>query len=582
MDNKKIILPSKRFESASDEDLSIRINFDESKNLLREGERDIILDLNKLFNDERNECKNYKIFGKIKMIFRNLYSGDTSYGPLLRNLALNGDGGDGDFTGTIGYNEFAFLRTDLLREKNTPISGSTPGAFVPNITLTDGGLDHIGMTQTDAPYKNWNFYLSYVYSGDTKYPINYTLSDGSVYSFLAEDGIPFRVSTVGNYYRFTSPVQHGINQGEYITILESTLTNSVPATGRTFYVESVGNEIYDSENYVLNVLRSQFPPSLTLDPVVFIKRCIDINNISETTSRYYVHRHKTLTETKDYILDKLGFESPIFEDEKKLLFENSQGVIDYLVEQNRMESVFFDFKEPYTLSGITNNLGYTPTELYVSVIFRNDNGYFNYPPKVGYKFHFHDTWIDRHFDDSNSPFENSLTSTSFINSGITFNRGNPIPKGTDLIGAFVEYNVMDLKERIVSECFHKITSPLNIFDHGQDFRLDAVPTNLVGLYYQPHYRVKIRELSPYIETSNTDQIYGLPENVIYDKSENLWKWRDLYEHGYIDVDGYGTNFPFLNNCHYLKFDINFYLRNEEDYTNKKDGVKKTENLKVDC
>ena len=31
----------------------------------------------------------------------------------------------------------------------------------------------------------------------------------------------------------------------------------------------------------------------------------------------------------------------------------------------------------------------SPTEVYVSAIFRNGNGYFNYPPKVGYKFNFH-------------------------------------------------------------------------------------------------------------------------------------------------------------------------------------------------
>ena len=51
------------------------------------------------------------------------------------------------------------------------------------------------------------------------------------------------------------------------------------------------------------------------------KRCLDIKNISGTTSQYYVHKHKTLTTIDDYILDKVGFENSIWEDERKILFE---------------------------------------------------------------------------------------------------------------------------------------------------------------------------------------------------------------------------------------------------------------------
>ena len=93
---------------------------------------------------------------------------------------------------------------------------------------------------------------------------------------------------------------------------------------------------------------------------------------------------------------------------------------------------------------------------------------------------------------------------------------------------------------------------------------------MVGYYYQPHHRIKLRQLSPYIESSKTKEIINLPENVIFDNKEKLWKWRDLYDHGFIDQEGNGTNFPFINNTHYVVNDINFYLRNEIAYTNKND------------
>jgi hypothetical protein len=323
------------------------------------------------------------------------------------------------------------------------------------------------------------------------------------------------------------------------------------------------------------------------------KRVLDRNDITRTTSLYYVHKHKTITDKNGYILDKVGFETPIWEDEKKLIFENFSKVNDVLVERNRMESVLFDFKEPMILSGLTNNLGFTPTEVYVTTIFRNGNGYFNYPPKVGYKFNFHNTWIDEHFSGTTKN-ETSLTydgtgftkTDTYTSAQFTFYSGNTISTGTTLIGAFVEYNAIELKERIITESFHKLTIPENIFNHKQysgTTYSGASANNPTGIYYQAHHRVKLRELSPYTESAKTKDIFNLPENAKYDSAEGMWRWRDLYDHGYVDIDGYGTKFPFTNGIHYVKNDINFYLRNERFYTNKQDGISKFKNKKItDC
>jgi hypothetical protein len=567
MENKKIILPTKRFAKADDEDLNIRINLNEKRNLLREGDKNIVLDIDELFNKERNNSKNYKIHGKIKMVFRNMYSGTTSYEPLLKNLYLIDDDGPEGF---LPYNEFAFLRNDVIREIIEPnsVSGDDLSTFTPSFVLS-GYTGHTSITSIEAPYHNWNLYLSYVYSGDTNHPMKYTLSGNTVYNFLSGDGIPFRVSSGSTYTTLTSPVEHGILNGEYILI------NNEP-----LYVTEIGNEIYDSKKYVINILNNDIPTTLTLNNngVVLGKRCIDKNNILGTTSEYYVHKHKLLTSSNDYILDKVGFETPIWEDEKKILFENTFGDNDVIVERNRMESLIYDFKEPFVLSGLTNNLGYTPTDVYVTVLLRNGNGYFNYPPKVGWKFNFHDTWIDEHFS-GNTSLESSMgNGTEVISntSGTAFIAGQNLDKGTEgLTGAFVEYNKTELKERIISESYHKITVSKTLFNHGQDdgnIISGSSINNLHGLFHQPYYRVKLRQLSPYIETSDTDNVINLPENTKYFSDEGLWKWRDLYDHGFTDTDGFGTEYPFINGIHYIKNDINFYIRNEVTYKNKSDGV----------
>ena len=564
-EKKEIILPSKRYANADDQELSIKLNLETSESLLRVGERDIILDVAKLYDDERNKSVNYKIFGKMNMVFRNMYSGNTQYDYLNERLYLVGDGSNNDFTGFIPYDEFAFLRRDLYRQTTTIPTGTTLGGEYNPVTTSVGSTDHTTITAMNAPYQNWNIYLSYAYTGDTQYPMKYSLSGGTTYEFVASDGIPFRVTVNTKTFTLTSPVPHGMVAGEYVII------NSKP-----YYVNNVGNEIFDSENYVIVLNKSQFgtPDLLTDGTVVLGKRCLDRNNLTGTTSTYYVRKHKTLTDIGDYILDNVGFENPIFEHERKLLIENSNGDNDILVERNRPEAVLFDFKEPFTLTGIKNNLGFTPTEVFITTIFRNGNGYFEYPPKVGYKFNFHDTWVDEHFDGDTSK-ETNITRSTFTKSGYTFTSGEPLTKGTELVGDFVEYNRKELKERIISNTFHKIYNSTDIFDYGQTddtVYSGATETNPIGLYYQAHHRVKLRELSPYLETAKTNQIYNLPENTVYDKDENVWRWRDLYTHGYIDPDGFGTNFPYVNNIHYIKNEINLYLRNERYYTNKQNGV----------
>ena len=618
MKKKEILLPTERYFKAEEQDLNLNIKLENDETLLREGDKDIVLNLAELYNQERNKSANYKIFGKIKIVFRNMYSGYTDYTPLLKNFYLVNDGtSENTSDSTIGfvpYNEFAFHRNDVKREVSTPKSGSIIGIpnNVPSVTIPSGNrfTGHTSTTVMEAPYKNWNLYLSYVYTGQTDFPMKYTLSGDTngnkTYSFNSGDGIPFRVTDDGgNYYTLTSPVEHGFSQGEYIILSGGTYTTysgittsktfyTIPITKdteiyRIFYIDNVGNEIYDSEKYVINILKSEFTSGTTLSSVVLGRRCKNINDITGTTSQYYVHKHKTLSTINDYILDKVGFENTIWEDERKILFENTLQENDILVERNRQETLLFDFKNNFTLSGITNNLGYTPTEVYASIIFKNENGFFTYPPKVGYKFNFHNDWMDNQFSGSTSN-ETTISTRTFTGntSGFTFTGGQVtgLTKGTVLTGAFVEYNRGEIKERIISETYHKFShrkttgDGKRFFDHSQDqssFYSGATASNPVGYYYQPHHRIKLRELSPYIESSKLDStqpqtLIDLPENTIFDNAEKLWKWRDLYDHGFIDQEGNGTNFPFMNNSHYVMKNINFYLRNENSYINKNDGL----------
>jgi hypothetical protein len=563
MEKKKVILPQKRYANAPSEDLTLQVNFDEQKKFLTNDDRDTVIDIAELFTKERNDSVKYKIYGKMRMIFRNMYVGESPYTFLNKNLYLLGDGSDLNFNGYMPYNEFAFLRNDVYRQITDEPSLSSLSGFTGYNMTTVGDISHTTITPMTAPYHNWNLYISYVYAHETGHTMTYTLSGTTTpKTFVSGDGVPFRVTDMGTYYKLTSPVEHNMDVGEYL------LVDNVP-----YYINSIGDENYDSENYVVSISKSEITGStgntvFSTSTIITGKRCLNRDNVTGTTSQYYVHKLKVATNEADYLMDKAGFESTAFRDEKKLLFENVEGTYDYLVERNRMESVLFDFKEPFMLSGMTNNWDFLPTEVYLSVIFRNGNGFFNYPPKVGWKFNFHDSWVDQHFSGTTSN-ESSLTTTDFTRSPYTFHSGNTLSIGDVLTGAFVEYSPVDMKETVISESLYRITPRDDLFNYGQNLSSNyygASDDNQFGLFYQPHHRIKLRELSPYTETTESADLYQLPQNARYYPDEKLWKFRDVYDHGYIDDLGYGTDFSYLNDMHSVNTTFDLFLKNEQLFT----------------
>lgn len=562
--NKKILLPSKKYFKAIDEEQSINLDLNNNFNLIREGERNIVLDLNDLYDDERNKSNKYKIYGKMKMIFSNDYSGTTNYNHLKNTLYLNGDGSNNVWEGNLPYDEFAFVRNDFIRQKGEDILGKN---------------SHINISPLENKYFNWGLYLSYCFDKDSNFYFNYTYEVNKDLNFKSGDGIPFIVEDFNQYYKLTSPIKHNIKKNEFLLINESFIDKN--EIERCLLVNDVGDEIYKSEEKVLIIYKTQL--NYDLPNIIIGKRCLNKLDISNTTSQYYIQKLKILTDSHDYNIDKLDIESPVWSDQKKVLYKNYSNQENVIVEKNRTESILFDFKKPFILNNLKNNLGITPTEIYLTVINKNKNGYFNYPPNVGYSFNFHDNWIDNTFPSS---YENSLKSTSIVRDGITFKVGNEINKDTVINGNFIEYNEFELKEYIISNSFHKLTIPKTIFDYNQDntnYFSGVTINNTFGLFYQNNYKIKLREESPYIEYSTTNDIFNLPENIKYSPSEKKWKWRDLYQHGFIDQDGYGTNYPFFNDLHYIKLDINFYLKNEMNYKNKQNSVTNFDNnFKLDC
>ena len=83
----------------------------------------------------------------------------------------------------------------------------------------------------------------------------------------------------------------------------------------------------------------------------------------------------------------------------------------------------------------------------------------------------------------------------------------------------------------------------------------AVP---IGYVYYPYHKINVKEFSSYVETGNVKDVDYIPDYAFYSSFEDRWRWRDLYPYGYVDSEGVGVDYPFLNGAHYPFKEIKFY------------------------
>ena len=79
MEKKEILLPSKKFFKANEEDINLNVNLENEQSLLREGDMNSTINLQELFDKERNKSIQYKIYGyKGKQVRDNIHSEDVA------------------------------------------------------------------------------------------------------------------------------------------------------------------------------------------------------------------------------------------------------------------------------------------------------------------------------------------------------------------------------------------------------------------------------------------------------------------------------------------------------------------------
>ena len=535
-DTIRIVRGSDRYAGAPNTDLFIQVPLNSTKKQKIEGDRNVLLNLEDRFDHERQISTKFRLSGKIVNIFNNSISGKCSnYDPFkndLYYLDVENSVTTGVWKGYPQYDEFSFFRTK-----------SIPG--------------HIEFKPKSASTYNWSLYVTY--PNDNDYNQNMSYTDDvfeNTNNFVVSDGIPYviknRVVNGKRMITFYCGYKHNINAGEYIYI-------PTAVNGRNlFEVYSLGDQAYGNDDKVLNVYDYGFTGTpFNNGSTGNLKRVINPNNSGETTSEYYVRKHKTLTTVSNVDLTRMGFERSNFPIKRQLEYSAATpNQIQRISVKDGRDDYGFSIDRDIDIIGLTNNLGRPITELFITIINKGYMGWFNNPfnpflwvdnqsaIEIGWDFNFRKNDVDNWWRKSNQYNKDNIPYGSYQLNGKKFFYNDDLTVGHELKGDICEWNKYDQKETVLSKMSHKFSFNNNLFDDNGTANLPF------GYAYHPHYSVPLKVYSDYIETGDEEKVDNIPDYSFYSEFEGLWRWRDIYAYGYIDTDGNGVNNPFLNGKHY--------------------------------
>ena len=555
-----------RSKTSVNTDGFLKINLDNSSTLIPTNEIDKIVNLAEQFNKERQNTPYYRIIGTInplvsnplfnlsntRMVDKFTWAGFNSFDFLDSSYPHDFDNADdGDFIYPQAINNylkendgwFGYFDPDITKNSLCNFFDMEPKrerfSFLPDINPF--------ISTTSAPptkIKNWELTITYPKLMDKTHPM---VKDG----LMIVDMLPAIVSNK-NMVAFGLPCFHNLIIGDSVRISGTTGYDG------DFTIVRLGLDNGDLQNYYFVI---DLPNNGAISANSRIKR---LSN--GFASEYYFRKFRKIKtkvspviETDDYETYETAFSQNIFND----------------------EIIQFVFNEDIDVSNLTDNLERPLSELYLTMVKTDSNGLFtNISSGIETPFisnlnsSVKNTYlralpvISRIHNGGNLPFPSHTP----LETNITIENNNNGPQNNDFYGDLVEYNVNELKETVLVVVSHRFNTNSretkssltynNIQGSASTLTIDLGPRQ-EGYYYQPHYLIKIRDFSNYIEEGDAST-EGLPKYAV-NLGDNRYLWRDLIDIGFNESDETSLNYPFVNGAHYMYQNYNFSLKRQDQF-----------------
>ena len=402
----------------------------------------------------------------------------------------------------------------------------------------DPGYNRLSFLDSDG---SPNYFLKITYPAYSRDDIA-LVTNGNDEVTLADGIAVTDIGTVSynnrDYTSFRTAIKHGLVDGDDVNLYGFTdLTgNRLALLDRTLKVFKLGDQLSDDKDVVFVIDISPLEIDINLGRSTF-KRVV--NGVE---SSYYSRVFSAMTtDEKDYEIFPAGFAENIYNDK--------EAGFNFINDIDIDPDVYRD------------NLGRPLSEVYLTIIKIDED--INIP-----------TIQDVYWDEqvNQAPFWTErvpgfiTTKNSKINYNIKGFGGDDInttyfpaidETDTEFVGDIVEYNTEELRERILSDIYHRFNTT---------FREEEAE-KLEGYMYKPHYRIKIRDFSTYIEDGDVANTVGIPDYATLSYSgtngQKVYKWRDFLDVGIYDEGNAGVDYPFNSGAHYVFLGNRFYLRRQD-------------------
>lgn len=348
---------------------------------------------------------------------------------------------------------------------------------------------------------NWNLWLTYPATTNevilefNSVPITDGIAIYSGTTVVVDD----RVMTA-----FICSINHGLAVGDEVIIAGDTLTGYEGVFN--VYKLGFGDGTYTNNTFVVDI-NLGVPPSFIGTKTRFKRRVDGIE--SEYNGRWF-RKFSLIPEVESY---PTAFARNYYND----------------------QIYSYNFNKDYEITGFRDYLGRPLTEVYLTVVKKQDYS-------TGIPFW---TLVESGLKTmlTNTEYDINTINTITVNDSIEddLNNGSAL-----LFGDIAEYNPVEQSETVLEIAYHRFNS-VNREDNNF----------LEGYYYQPHYKMQIRQFSDYIEeafsgdTDAPDYATQFPDGRI--------TWRDVLPNDFTNAN----TIPFLNGCHYVWRCFNLLVQRQD-------------------
>ena len=569
-DRIKKLLSGEKSVLASNKNAQMDINIESKSRPVSENIMSETISQNTQFELERSESNIYRFYGNIKSLVSNVLFNENLK-IYQRNGVTQSEKTDAnqviEVDGWFGYfDDDAETSQEYVKDANNYNDNKSS---LCELIHFSPGPNRLRFDDSDGQ-QNYQLKITYPYKTQDIVLVNNT-SGVSLKDGISIIGVEERVMNERSYSSFRCVINHGLQKGDIVTIYKSgTLSDT------QYQVVELGDQTNNQREryFVLDIPVTESINEVNKETSTF-KRTKD-----GVTSSYYVRKYKSLTTGfTDYDLFPASFAESYYGDEE----------------------VAYNFTTDIDISGLKDNLGRPLSELFLTIVKVDTDTSNNFKDQYWKDLTKNNTNIpvnlrDRFWTNIQGGFltENVITvnyNVKSISSDIDTNTNQPIypqihfgkvdngidESDSDFVGDISEYNESELTEKVLEVVYHRINSVY------REYRKDIVNLSSStsgeyevddlreGYIYKPHYRIKIRQFSSYIETGDESQVIGIPDYATIDyqyedkngNNVNVYKWRDLLDVGFYDETGRGLDYPFKSGAHYMYLDTRFFLQRQD-------------------